>query len=92
MTRQTRLFERRKVQTPTLMAIRDNREISPTLARHAAQFLRTVRNGGFIVSPACDGNWWVGSRRLSGAQMLDLAVRKGFEPGLHRDHAEGVNR
>ena len=93
MTRQTRLIEHREIAAPRpLQRVLDRRRVSITLARHAAQHLRVIRNGGFIVSPASDGNWWVGSKRMSAAQMLDLAVRKGFEPHLHRDLRDGVNR
>jgi hypothetical protein len=80
ITRSTRLVEVRATgQTPRLQAIRDRRKINPTLARHAAQFLRVTRHGGYIVSMAQSGDWWVGSRRLSAAQMLDLARAKGFD-------------
>lgn len=81
ITRSTRLVEHCPTgQTPRLQAIRDRRKINPTLARHAAHFLRISRNGSYIVSQAQSGDWWVGSRRLSAAQMLDLAVSRGFDP------------
>jgi hypothetical protein len=57
----------------------DNRRVSPTLARHAAQYLRIVRNGGFIVSPTGAGDWRVGTRRVSPAQLVDMAKAKGFQ-------------
>jgi hypothetical protein len=93
ITRQTRLVETRVVNsTPRLQAIRDRRKVTFTVARHAAQYLRTARYGGFIVSPASNGDWWVGSRRLSPAQMLDLARSKGFDPAhLQREDDEGVD-
>lgn len=59
--------------------IRDDRFVTPALARQAAQFLRCVRNGGWIVSIASNGDWWVGSRRRSPADMVDFAVSKGFD-------------
>jgi len=80
MTRSTRLVETRVVRrTARLQAIRDRRKVDPTVIRHAAQYLRVVRHGGFIISQAQNGDWWVGSRRLSPAQMLDLALSKGFD-------------
>jgi hypothetical protein len=83
ITRSTRLVETRVAKrSPRLQAIRDRRKINPTVARHAAQFLRTVRNGGWIISPTSEGDWWVGSKRLSAAQMLDLAIGKGFDIAL----------
>jgi hypothetical protein len=79
-TRSSKLIEPHRVRPVQIRAaINDRREVNPTLARHAAQHLRIIRNGGFIVSPTPDGEWWVGSRRISAAQMLDLACAKGFD-------------
>jgi hypothetical protein len=81
MTRSTKLVERREIARPSrLEAIRDRRKVPFLIARHAAQHLRIVRNGGFIVSPTQNGDWWVGTKRMSAAQMLDLAVSRGFRP------------
>jgi hypothetical protein len=80
MTRSTKLVEHREIERPSrLEAIRDRRKVNLTVARHAAQHLRIVRNGGFIVSMAGNGDWWVGSKRMSAAQMLDVARGKGFD-------------
>jgi len=80
ITRSTRLVEvRSPKRPPRLQAVRDRRKINPTVARHAAQYLRISRNDGRIVSQAPNGDWWVGSKRLSAAQMLDLATSKGFD-------------
>lgn len=103
LTRSTRLIEHHEVKRPSIReAIRDRRKVNVIVARHAAQFLRIRRYGGMIVSPAGDGEWWVGSRRLSAAQMLDEARSRGFddkvviitsgEPPLQRDGDDGVNR
>jgi hypothetical protein len=53
-----------------------------TLARRAAQHLRIVRNGGFIVSPAGGDMWWVGTKRITAEAMVELAKAKGFDPNL----------
>jgi hypothetical protein len=80
MTRSTKLVEHREIERPSrLEAIRDRRKVNLTVARHAAQHLRIVRNGGFIVSMAGNGDWWVGSKRMSAAQMVDVAKAKGFD-------------
>jgi hypothetical protein len=80
LTRSSRLVDVRPARVEQRQRpIADRRRISPTLARHAAQHLRIVRYGGYIVSPAQNGDWWVGSRRLSAAQMVDLACAKGFD-------------
>lgn len=95
ITRQTRMIEHKEVRKVASRApVRDRRKVSFTLARHAAQHIRIIRNGGFIVSPASDGEWWVGSLRLSAAQMVDLAVEKGFDrkASLQAEQAEEVER
>lgn len=81
LTRQTCMVEVRVItsQAPRSQPIRDRRKVSPTIARHAAQFLRVARNGGWIVSPSTNGEWFVGCRRLSSAQLVDLARSKGFK-------------
>lgn len=79
MTRSSNLVEVRKSLPTRLEAIRDPRKVNPTLARHAAQHLRIIRHGGFIVSIASNGDWRVGTRLLSAAQLVDFAVAKGFD-------------
>lgn len=94
ITRSTRLVEHREVRKAAKrLPIRDRRKVHPTLARNAAHHLRITRNGAFIVSPAGNDEWWVGSRRMSAAQMVDLAETKGFDraAALQADSAEGVN-
>jgi hypothetical protein len=96
ITRQTRMVTHQDVRPKRKTGpVRDKRTVSFTLARHAAQHLRIVRNGSFIVSPTGEGDWWVGSRRLSAAQMVDLAKAKGFAPdvtALQADDGDGVER
>ena len=36
--------------------------------------------------------WNAAAAGMSAAQMVDLAAAKGFEPHLHRNLGEGVNR
>lgn len=80
LTRSSCLVEHREIPRPTIrQSIRDKREVPAVVARHAAQHLRIVRHGGFIVSQAPNGDWRVGTRLLSAAQMLDLARARGFE-------------
>lgn len=79
LTRSSSLVKTTVRKAERVVTIRDRRKVSFTLARHAAQFLRTMRNGGWIVSPTPHGDWWVGSKRLSAAQMLELACGRGFD-------------
>lgn len=68
-----------------VVPIRDKRRVSPLVVQRAVRFLREVRNGGWIVSPTGNGDWWVGSRRRSAAELVDLAKAKGFVPSLTVD-------
>lgn len=97
MTRSTRLVETRKPKARAAReSIRDRRKVNPTVARHAAQFLRISRYGGFIISMAAEGEWWLGSKRISAAQLVDFAKSRGFvvltcEANLQADLGVGVN-
>lgn len=64
--------------TPTKPKL-DRRKVSLCMQRHAAQHLRSVRNGGWIISPTGKGDWWFGSKRISPGMLLDMAVAKGFD-------------
>lgn len=57
----------------------DPRVVSFEIASAAASFLRISRNGGFRISPTGAGDWWVGLRRRSSADLLDMAKERGFE-------------
>jgi hypothetical protein len=104
MTRQTPLVEHRAIRAACSprQSIRDKRTVPVLVARHAAQHLRIIRHGGFIVSQAPNGDWRVGTRLLSAAQMVDLARGKGFddkvviilgaEPALQPGCSPKVNR
>lgn len=80
ITRSSSLTAHREIKrTPVREAINDRRKVSFMVARQAAHHLRINRNGGMIVSPAGDNEWWVGTRRLSAAQVLDMARERGFD-------------
>ncbi len=80
ITRSSSLTTHREIKRPTIReTISDRRKVSFMVARCAAHHLRINRNGGMIVSPAGDNEWWVGTRRLSAAQVLDLARERGFD-------------
>lgn len=93
ITRSTKMINERPKAVSRLASIRDRRKVSPQLARHAAHFLRVRRNGGWIVSPTPQGDWWVGSTRRSPAQLVDLAVARGFDvdaANLQQESEEGL--
>jgi hypothetical protein len=59
--------------------VRDRRRVSFCLARHAAQFLRQKRNGGWMISYTGQNDWWVGCARKTSGQLLDMALAAGFD-------------
>jgi hypothetical protein len=65
------------------------KRVSPILASQAARFLQKNRNGGWIVTRAPGGMWWVGSRKRTAAELVDLAKAKGFHADLSRDGEVG---
>lgn len=77
ITRSTRLVEHRETRKTTGQTIRDRRRIRPTVARAAANYLRTVDK--WVVVKVADGEWIVGTRRKSAAEMVEMAERKGFD-------------
>lgn len=66
-------------RTRRLTIVEDSRPANPRVAAAAAHFLRVSRNGGWIVSRTQFGDWRVGQRRLSGHQLIEMAVAKGFD-------------
>jgi hypothetical protein len=75
-----------------LVIVQDSRPANPQLVRMAADYLRCVRNGGWIVSRSPFGDWRVGMRKLSAHQMIEFAVSKGFDDraALQAAMASGV--
>lgn len=67
----------------------DRKQISFALARRAAHYLRVHRNGGWIVSPAPNGMWFVGARKRTAHELVELAKAKGFQANLSDDSDVG---
>lgn len=65
--------------------------ISIDVATAAAQHLRMTRNGGWPVSQAGDGLWWVGTQRRTAEEMVAFAVRKGFDATLSGEAGSAVD-
>ena len=80
ITRASSLVKRHSLVRQTVrQRINDRRRVPNSLARAAARHLRISRHGGWIVSPAADGEWFLGTRRVSAAELVDFAKRKGFD-------------
>jgi hypothetical protein len=83
-------MRRREMQKILLAAYGDpDEKVSPIVASQAQRYLQRVRNGGWIVTRAGDGLWWVGSRRRTAAELVELAKAAGFEPNLSGESEEG---
>lgn len=61
--------------------IDDDRAVDPLLAERAARHLQRSQSGGWVVYRCEDnrGHWVVGVRRYSAAQMVDMAIERGFD-------------
>lgn len=73
-------LKRRTKSKPNGAAIapKDRRRPDPKLVEIAGRFLQSPNGGGWVAY-ACDcGNWIVGTRRISPAEVIDMAERKGF--------------
>lgn len=66
---------------PRSIRITDTRKVPRPIAERAARHLQRSRSGGWVVYCICnfEAHWIVGTRRMSAAQMLDLAIEKGFD-------------
>lgn len=62
-----------------LVAKQDRHPVEPELAHMAADFLRCVRNGGWMISRTKLGDWLVGISIKSSRELLEMAERKGFD-------------
>lgn len=61
--------------------ITDTRIVARPIAERAAKHLQRSSAGGWVVYriDKIREHWIVGTRRMSAAQMVDLAIRKGFD-------------
>ena len=95
ITRSTPLVKkhvgRKEVRTVLTDAAPIETNIDRALARLAAQHLRITRNGGFKVSPGMIGGWMVGLRRMTSAELVDLAVSRGFDPAIESAPGGRIN-
>lgn len=57
----------------------DRRKVDPKLVEIASRFLQSPRGGGWVVYLCDYGQWMLGTKRRSPADLVDLAVRKGFD-------------
>lgn len=82
----------RRVPSSTLRRltiVQDARPADIRVVRMAADFLRCVRNGGWIISRTQFGDWLVGMRKLSPYELIEMAIAKGFDAKAAALQAEG---
>ena len=66
----------KKKPTPV---VRDGIAVPPELVSEAANFLRTMRNGGWFVAPTGRGDWWLGTMHKTPAQIVQFAAARGWD-------------
>lgn len=74
-----RLSGKKAKGTPQIQVAIDLTPPHPEVARMAADHLRICRNGGWMVSPTGQGDWFVGSCRKSAGEMVAMAAARGFD-------------
>ena len=78
MTRQTRLVDKRPRPAEPVEPPEPADPELDAIARRAAHFLRTSLYGGWRVSRAPDGGWFVGTVRRTSERLIEMAERQGF--------------
>ena len=66
----------KKKPTPV---VRDGIAVPAEILSEAANFLRTMRNGGWFVAPTGRGDWWLGTMHKTPAQIVEFAAARGWD-------------
>jgi len=66
----------KKKPTPV---VRDGIAVPAKILSEAANFLRTMRNGGWFVAPTGRGDWWLGTMHKTPAQIVEFAAARGWD-------------
>lgn len=64
---------------PPRAVVADGIVVPPALLAEAADFLRTMRNGGWFVAATGKGDWWLGAMYKTPAQIVEFAAARGFD-------------
>lgn len=75
-SRLSRSFIRGTVPEP----VSDGIAVAEEIVAAAAQHLRRPSGGGWVVSPTGKGDWRIGTMRKTPAEVVEMAIRKGFDP------------
>lgn len=60
--------------------VTDGIHVAAEIVTAAAHWLRHPDGGGWMVSPTGRGDWRVGTMRKTPAEIVEMAVRNGFDP------------
>jgi hypothetical protein len=69
----------KKRRKPPRAVVADGIAVPPALLAEAADFLRTMRNGGWFVAATGKGDWWLGTMYKTPAQIVEFAAARGFD-------------
>lgn len=69
----------KKRRKPPRAVVADGIVVPPDVLAEAANFLRTMRNGGWFVAPTGKGDWWLGTMYKTPAQIVEFAAARGFD-------------
>ncbi len=69
----------KKRKKPPRAVVADGIEVPAPLLSEAANFLRTMRNGGWFCAPTGKGDWWLGTMYKTPAQIVEFAAARGFD-------------
>ena len=69
----------KRASKPPRAVVADGITVPPDLLAEAANFLRTMKNGGWFVAPTGKGDWWLGAMYKTPAQIVEFAAARGFD-------------
>jgi hypothetical protein len=64
---------------PPRAVVADGIDVPAPLLAEAANYLRTMRNGGWFVAATGKGDWWLGTMYKTPAQIVEFAAARGFD-------------
>ena len=59
--------------------VRDGIAVPAEILSEAANWLRTMRNGGWFVAETGRGDWWLGTMHKTPAQIVAFAAARGWD-------------
>lgn len=69
----------KKRKKPPRAVVADGITVPEAVLAESANFLRTMRNGGWFVALTGKGDWWLGTMYKTPAQIVEFAAARGFD-------------